>query len=194
MAVAAAPPHLFRPPRASTIAAPREPSPRASTTMEDCFPTTIAPHREHTTTNLCNASRTSGLFFLAHNHGGHHNNHPLHSRSAPAATRKSSSITAPPFSLHHLLHSAGHRDASTAASIHCLSTINHRVTPPRRRRRSQPPLPSAAQPRDEGGRGRNPNSRERVLCATCQRLIGQSNWSTGQSQQSTLVKTANMVK
>ena len=51
-----------------------------------------------------------------------------------------------------------------------------------------------------GGRGRNPNSGERVLCATCQRLIGQSNWSTGQlwstgqSQQSTLVKTANMVK
>ncbi|QCE00037.1 hypothetical protein DEO72_LG7g1323 [Vigna unguiculata] len=31
-----------------------------------------------------------------------------------------------------------------------------------------------------GGRGRNPNSGERVLCATCQRLIGQSNWSTGQ--------------
>jgi len=42
--------------------------------------------------------------------------------------------------------------------------------------------------------------RESALCATCQHLIGQSNWSTGQlwstgqSQQSTLVKTANMVK
>ncbi|QCD87211.1 hypothetical protein DEO72_LG3g1745 [Vigna unguiculata] len=29
-----------------------------------------------------------------------------------------------------------------------------------------------AQPREEGGRGRNPNSGERVLCATCQHLIG----------------------
>ncbi|QCD93497.1 hypothetical protein DEO72_LG5g1572 [Vigna unguiculata] len=43
-------------------------------------------------------------------------------------------------------------------------------------KRQQPP--SAAQPREEGGRGRNLNSGERVLCATCQRLIGQSNWST----------------
>jgi len=47
----------------------------------------------------------------------------------------------------------------------------------------------------------NPSlERESALCATCQHLIGQSNWSTGQlwstgqSQQSTLVKTANMVK
>jgi len=43
-------------------------------------------------------------------------------------------------------------------------------------------------------------SGERICTATCQHLIGQSNWSTGQlwstgqSQQSTLVKTANMVK
>jgi len=47
---------------------------------------------------------------------------------------------------------------------------------------------------------RNPNSRERKCTATCQAAIGQSNWSTGQhwstgqSQQSTLVKTAKMVK
>jgi len=47
----------------------------------------------------------------------------------------------------------------------------------------QPPLSSAAQPREEGGRGRNPNSGESVLCATCQHLIGSqlvklwSNWS-----------------
>ena len=47
---------------------------------------------------------------------------------------------------------------------------------------------------------RNPNFGERKCTATCQHLIGQSNWSTGQfwstgqSQQSTLVKTANMVK
>ena len=47
---------------------------------------------------------------------------------------------------------------------------------------------------------RNPNSGERKCTATCQAAIGQSNWSTGQhwstgqSQQSTLVKTAKMVK
>ena len=47
---------------------------------------------------------------------------------------------------------------------------------------------------------RNPNFGERKCTATCQHLIRQSNWSTGQlwstgqSQQSTLVKTANMVK
>jgi len=47
---------------------------------------------------------------------------------------------------------------------------------------------------------RNPNYGERKCTATCQATIGQSNWSTGQlwsngqSQQSTLVKTAKMVK
>jgi len=47
----------------------------------------------------------------------------------------------------------------------------------------------------------NPSlKRESALYAMCQHLVGQSNWSTGQlwstgqSQQSTLVKTAKMVK
>jgi len=55
-----------------------------------------------------------------------------------------------------------------------------------------------SQGRKEEG-GANPNS-GKSLCATCQTAIGQSNWSTGelwsngQSQQSTMVKTAKMVK
>ncbi|QCD83039.1 hypothetical protein DEO72_LG2g3382 [Vigna unguiculata] len=76
------------------------------------------------------------------------------------------------------------------------------AAPPRRatspeKKPEQPP--SAAQPgrKEEGA---ETLILESVLCATRQRLIGHSNWSTGQlwstgqSQQSTLVKTANMVK
>ena len=42
-----------------------------------------------------------------------------------------------------------------------------------------PSLHLCSQGRKEEGAA-NPNSGERLLCATCQHLIGQSNWSTGQ--------------
>jgi len=70
----------------------------------------------------------------------------------------------------------------------------------------QPPFPgaaaiAAATSLHETLKAANPSlERESALCATCQAAIGQSNWSTGQhwstgqSQQSTLIKTEKMVK
>jgi len=73
---------------------------------------------------------------------------------------------------------------------HHANRRNNAIAPPRRQ--------MCSQGRKEEGEA-NPNSVE-SLCATCQAAIGQSNWSAGQlwsngqSQQSTLVKTAKMVK
>ncbi|QCE06793.1 hypothetical protein DEO72_LG9g1807 [Vigna unguiculata] len=46
-----------------------------------------SPQRHHPrdATAPANARATSEFFFLAHNHGGHHNNHPLRSRFATFA-------------------------------------------------------------------------------------------------------------
>jgi len=97
---------------------------------------------------------------------------------------------------------------SRTSSNHCscgtgiTSLLQHRETRRRRnstricttprRRRSQSSrhcrqLRRHVEPREEGAA--NPNSGERVLCATCQHLIGQSNWSTGQ-----LVNSGQLVK
>jgi len=114
---------------------------------------------------------------------------------------------------HHLPpRFASHTVARTCAAhtIHHLATVKLKLQPPwtvavreQRRRRRRRSLPPSRFSRHEGGRRVwewNPNSGERICTATCQHLIGQSNWSalvnwsSGQSQQSTLVKTANIVK
>jgi len=204
--------NLFRPPRRTinTVTAPPSSSIRAASiftghrsrissfTQQRRQPLRISPrvaplrsrqqqhhnlleperHREHTTTTATPSHTASA-----------NSAHLLHS---PRATAPAT-----------IIHAAADRDPVPTTPYTNVAATAVRLRPPQfahlqpPRPPEQPPLPSAAQPREEGGRGRNPNSGERVLCATCQHLIGQSTgqlWSTGQSQQSTLVKTANMVK
>jgi len=107
------------------------------------------------------------------------------------------SCVAPPLSLHHLQRTSSEHREPVPATIDA--------------RNSSSPAPSSTS--ILAGKWQQQPSQylsnqivretlilEREHSATCQAAIGQSNWSTGQhwsngqSQQSTLVKTAKMVK
>ncbi|QCD78652.1 hypothetical protein DEO72_LG1g2288 [Vigna unguiculata] len=191
-----APPH-HGPPFAQLPSSPQQRTPLAHLRQPPLAPPRSSSHLHRS----CSSAATVHEPFCASHHAGKH----CWSERPPRVL------------LPHAAAIAGHQRISIAAS-HTCSVPATPATTNLLQRRATSVAPSLQQPRQpprlrrlrRRSRAvsrhchlhlhcicRNPNSGERKCTATCQHLIGQSNWSnwsTGQSQQSTLVKTAKMVK